>query len=231
MEGILAVAAEFGLTVIEDCAQAHGARLNGRSVGTWGAAGTYSFYPTKNLGALGDGGALVTADAALAEQARLLREYGWKERYISHIPGMNSRLDPLQAALLAVKLSHLAAENAVRRSIAARYAAAFADSALALPFVAPGVEHVYHQYVVMHAERESLRLFLRERQIGSLIHYPVPVHAQTAYAGRVLLPAGPLSVTEAICGRILSLPIHAQMTDGQIERVVAGVNAWLASQR
>jgi dTDP-4-amino-4,6-dideoxygalactose transaminase len=228
LPAILAVAAEFGLVVLEDCAQAHGARIAGRRVGAWGQAGTFSFYPTKNLGALGDGGAVTSADPAVATQLRLLREYGWKERYISHIAGMNSRLDPLQAALLAVKLPHLETENRRRQAIAARYTAAFTGSALVLPRTFPGTEPVYHQYVVQHPRREALRLFLKEHQIGSLIHYPVPIHRQPAYQNRLPLPAGPLSRTEAACERILSLPIHGQLTNEQCDRVIAAVNAWLA---
>ena len=227
MVEIMKVAETYGLTVIEDCSQAHGARLEDRAVGTFGAMGTFSFYPTKNLGALGDAGALVTGDAELAEQARLLREYGWKDRYISAVPGMNSRLDPLQAAMLGVKLSHLAEENAVRRRIAARYDAAFADLPLTLPQCFPGVEHVYHQYVVMHPRRDALRQALREQDIGTLIHYPVPVHLQPAYAGRIRLPGGPLTVTEDSCSRILSLPIHPQLTESQLERICAAVLAWV----
>ncbi len=223
------IADEYGLALVEDCAQAHGARLNGQRVGTFGAFGTFSFYPTKNLGALGDGGAIVTNDAELASNVRLLKEYGWKERYVSHVAGMNSRLDPIQAALLGVKLKHLEAENAKRREIAARYDAALADTSLVLPTVAPGAEPVYHQYVVQHENREGLRLFLRERNIGSLIHYPVPVHQQPAYAGRIALPAGPLTITEAAAGRILSLPIHAQLTDEQFDRTVAAIRDWDAS--
>lgn len=230
LPAILAVAAEFGLVVIEDCAQAHGARINGRQVGTWGQAGTFSFYPTKNLGALGDGGAVTTADPAIATQLRLVREYGWKERYISHLAGMNSRLDPLQAALLAVKLQHLNTENRRRQAIAARYTAAFRGSALILPRTFAGSEPVYHQYVVQHPRREALRLFLKERNIGSLIHYPVPVHRQPAYQDRLPLPAGPLRVTEAACERILSLPIHGQLSDEQCDRVIAAVSEWMALQ-
>jgi len=221
--------AEFHLILIEDCAQAHGARVDGRRVGTFGAMGTFSFYPTKNLGALGDGGALVTNDPELAAQARLLKEYGWKERYVSHVAGMNSRLDPIQAALLGVKLRHLEDENATRRQIAARYTEALADTSLVLPVCAPNVEPVYHQYVVQHEQRDGLREFLRQHNIGSLIHYPVPVHQQPAYLGRIGLPAGPLKVTEALAGRILSLPLHAQLTDEQFNRTVDTIRAWDAS--
>ena len=229
MHGIMEVAQEFGLAVIEDCAQAHGAKIDGQTVGTFGAFGTFSFYPTKNLGALGDGGAVVTNNQDLAEQARLLKEYGWKERYVSALAGMNTRLDPLQAAMLAVKLAHLGDENDARRAVARHYDDAFADSALALPVRADNVEHVFHQYVIQHAERDSLQQFLRDQNIGSLIHYPVPVHKQPAYEGRVALPAGPLTVTAALARRILSLPIHAQLTDGQLTRVISAVGEWLES--
>jgi dTDP-4-amino-4,6-dideoxygalactose transaminase len=229
LPAIQSICEEFGLTLIEDCAQAHGARLNGQRVGTFGAMGTFSFYPTKNLGALGDGGAVVTNQAELDAELRLLKEYGWKERYVSHIAGMNSRLDPIQAALLGVKLTHLNDENAKRREIAARYTTDLADTPLVLPACARNVEHVYHQYVIQHEQRDELQQFLRSRNIGSLIHYPVPVHQQPAYEGRILLPAGPLPVTEGLAKRILSLPIHAQFTDEQYDRTVAAVRDWIAS--
>ena len=229
LAAIQGIVEEHNLILIEDCAQAHGARLKGQRVGSFGALGTFSFYPTKNLGALGDGGAIATNDPELAAQVRLLKEYGWQERYVSHVAGMNSRLDPIQAAMLAVKLQHLDDENAKRREIAARYTAALADTPLILPACADNVEPVYHQYVVQHEQRDELQQFLRARNIGSLIHYPVPVHKQPAYEGRVELPAGPLTVTEGLAKRILSLPIHAQLTDEQFDRTVAAVRDWVAT--
>ena len=229
LPAIQGIVEEHNLILIEDCAQAHGARLKGQRVGSFGALGTFSFYPTKNLGALGDGGAIATNDPELAAQVRLLKEYGWQERYVSHVAGMNSRLDPIQAAMLAVKLQHLDDENAKRREIAARYTAALADTPLILPACADNVEPVYHQYVVQHKQRDELQQFLRARNIGSLIHYPVPVHKQPAYEGRVELPAGPLTVTEGLAKRILSLPIHAQLTDEQFDRTVAAVRDWVAT--
>ena len=229
LSAIQGIVEEHNLILIEDCAQAHGARLKGQRVGSFGALGTFSFYPTKNLGALGDGGAIATNDPELAAQVRLLKEYGWQERYVSHVAGMNSRLDPIQAAMLAVKLQHLDDENAKRREIAARYTAALADTPLILPACADNVEPVYHQYVVQHKQRDELQQFLRARNIGSLIHYPVPVHKQPAYEGRVELPAGPLTVTEGLAKRILSLPIHAQLTDEQFDRTVAAVRDWVAT--
>jgi len=230
LDAILEVAREFGLAVIEDCSQAHGARIGNRQVGTWGTAGTFSFYPTKNLGALGDGGTVVTGDPDFANRLRLLREYGWKERYVSHIPGMNSRLDPLQAAMLAVKLGHLDDENRARQAIAARYDAALRATGLILPRTYAGATHVYHQYVVQHPRREALRAFLKNHGIGSLIHYPVPVHRQPAYRDRLPLPAGPLTVTETACERILSLPIHAQLAPEACDRVIAAVTQWATVQ-
>ncbi|MBT7301812.1 MAG: erythromycin biosynthesis sensory transduction protein eryC1 [Victivallales bacterium] len=229
LSAIQGIVEEHNLILIEDCAQAHGARLKGQRVGSFGALGTFSFYPTKNLGALGDGGAIATNAPGLAAQVRLLKEYGWQERYVSHVAGMNSRLDPIQAAMLAVKLQHLDDENAKRREIAARYTAALADTPLILPACADNVEPVYHQYVVQHEQRDELQQFLRARNIGSLIHSPVPVHKQPAYEGRVELPAGPLTVTEGLAKRILSLPIHAQLTDEQFDRTVAAVRDWVAT--
>jgi dTDP-4-amino-4,6-dideoxygalactose transaminase len=229
MPAIIEAAQANDLLVIEDCSQAHGASIEGREVGSWGDMGAFSFYPTKNLGAIGDAGALVTNREELADRARLLREYGWAERYISHFPGMNTRLDPIQAAVLGAKLQFLRAENARRREIAARYDEALAGGCLELPAAAGNVYHVYHQYVVRHDRRDDLRSFLRERDIGSLIHYPVPVHAQPAYRRRVLLPAGDLAVSESVCRRILSLPIHGQMTDEHVDRVVTATREWMAS--
>src|SRR5262249_25079962 len=148
MKEIVAVAKRRGLRVVEDCAQAHGASLDGRKVGTWGDVGCFSFYPTKNLGAIGDGGAVVTSDPALAEGMRLLREYGWSERYVSSIPGWNTRLDELQAPILRVKLRHLDADNEARRGIASRYASGLHDSGLGLPQESRDAHAVYHLYVV-----------------------------------------------------------------------------------
>jgi dTDP-4-amino-4,6-dideoxygalactose transaminase len=228
LDAILDLARAYECRVIEDCAQAHGALYRDRAVGAWGDLGTFSFYPTKNLGALGDAGAVVTDDCDLARRARLLKEYGWEERYVSSFAGMNTRLDPIQAAILGAKLGALHEENARRRQIAACYTAAFADSGLMLPVCRDNVTHVYHQYVVRHPDRDSLRDWLKANGIGSLIHYPVPVHRQPAYEGRLALPAGDLAVTERICGEILSLPMHPQLTDSDVERVINAVLTWLS---
>jgi dTDP-4-amino-4,6-dideoxygalactose transaminase len=209
-EPLLAVCRRHGLRLVEDCAQAHGAGWNGRRAGSFGDAAAFSFYPTKNLGAIGDGGMVVTADAAVAERARLLRQYGWRERYVSDEVGLNSRLDPLQAALLGVMLERLDARNDGRRAAAAAYDQALAGiPGLILPGTTAGVRHVYHQYVIRCARRDALADFLRGHGVGTAVHYPVPVHRQPAYAGHHLpedLPA-----TEAAAGEILSLPMYPQL--------------------
>lgn len=225
MPAIMAVAGRHGLYVIEDCAQSHGASLRGRKTGTWGELAAFSFYPTKNLGALGDGGALVTSDPALAEAARLLREYGWRERYVSSRPGMNTRLDELQAAVLRVKLGHLDEANDRRRQIARLYDALATDGRFVLPRARPDAVHVFHQYVVRTPARDALRAYLRERGVGTLIHYPVPVHLQPAYQGRVP-EVGPLRRTEEIVRTVLSLPLYPELTEDQVNGVVQQLHAW-----
>jgi len=218
MPSILELVKRQGLYVIEDCAQSHGATLDGRMTGAWGDIAAFSFYPTKNLGALGDGGMVVTDNPALAERVRLLQQYGWRERYISDIPGGNSRLDELQAAILRVKLRGLDKGNMRRQSLAQTYNALLADVGLTLPEVRSGVTHVYHQYVVRLPQRDALRTYLRQAGIGTLIHYPAPVHLQPAYQGRLPIVA-PLPWTEQVAKQVLSLPIFPQLSDDQARRV------------
>lgn len=227
MAALTEIARRYDLLLIEDCAQAHGALIGGRRVGTWGNVAAFSFYPTKNLGALGDGGAVVTNEAALAERVRLLREYGWRERYVSEVAGLNSRLDEVQAGVLRVKLRHLDEENRRRQAIAKAYDEMLAASELQLPVVRDDAAHVYHQYVVQCAARDELRAHLREQGIGTLIHYPVPVHLQPAYRDRVAVPRGGLPVTEQAARRILSLPLYPQLSDEQVARVCAAVQSCL----
>ena len=228
MRTICDIARRYDLKVIEDCAQAHGAtihRMRGK-VGVFGDAAAFSFYPTKNLGALGDGGAVVTNDAEVAERVGLLREYGWRERYVSDQPGFNSRLDELQAAVLRVKLKYLDEENALRREIARIYDDRLAPASLRLPERPGGVESVYHQYVARCDERDGLREHLREQGVGTLVHYPVPVHLQPAYRNRVPVHRGALPATEQAAREVLSLPMHAQLSDAQVERVCEVINRW-----
>lgn len=228
---IVEVARDYGIWVIEDCAQAHGAVWHGRKVGTFGSLAAFSFYPTKNLGALGDGGAVVTDDTRLAERVRLLREYGWRERYVSTLAGVNTRLDELQAAILRVKLTYLDKDNERRIQLAQLYGDALAGhSGLTLPGTANGATHVYHQYVIRTAERESLRDHLRARGTGTLIHYPVPIHRQPAYAHLAKI-AAPLLETERTVGEILSLPLFPELSEQQLATVIDQIRGWQSGRR
>ncbi|MCS6933235.1 MAG: DegT/DnrJ/EryC1/StrS family aminotransferase [Acetobacteraceae bacterium] len=222
---ILGPCREAGVKVIEDVSQAHGATLGEAKLGTLGDAAAFSLYPTKNLGALGDAGVLATADAELAERIAALRQYGWKRRYVSDLVGVNSRLDELQAAVLRVRLPRLEAANARRQAIAAAYDAALSGGPVSPPMRRPGATHVFHQYVVRSREREAVQARLKEQGVATAIHYPMPVHAQPAYAGRVPLgPAGCVE-TEAAAREILSLPIFPEMTEEQVERVCSALAA------
>ncbi|MBI2939538.1 MAG: DegT/DnrJ/EryC1/StrS family aminotransferase, partial [Chloroflexi bacterium] len=222
---ILAIARRYGLRVIEDCAQAHGAQYRGRRVGSWGDLGCFSFYPTKNLGALGDGGMVVGNDPALAERARRLREYGWAERYVSHLAGWNSRLDEIQAAILRVKLRHLDADNAARGQLAARYDDGLTGTGLVTPTRRPASTHVYHLYVVRAPGRDDLQAALRAQGIGALAHYPVPVHLQPAYRGR-LRGGDHLPETERAAREVLSLPMYPELTEEDQRTVVEAVRGY-----
>ena len=223
LDAILALAQRYGVRVVEDCAQCHGARLGGRRLGAFGDLAAFSFYPTKNLGAFGDGGMVVTGDAALAQRVAELRQYGWRERYVSATTGVNSRLDPLQAAILGVKLRRLDADNAAREAIAALYDAGLGATALARPARPPGGTHVFHQYVVRHAKRDALREALRRGGVGTGIHYPVPVHLQPAYAGRISIGPGGLGESERAAAEVLSLPIYPQLDAADARRVIAAL--------
>ena len=218
MESIRKIADKNDLFVIEDCAQSHGASKDGSRVGTMGHMGAFSFYPTKNLGALGDAGAVITDDIDLIDKVRRLREYGWTERYVSDIPGINSRMDPLQAAILRVKLASLDAENERRRLHAQRYCKMLHNSPVKIPYVQKDVQHVYHQYVIQTAKRDELRKHLLGLGIGTGIHYPVPVHKQPAYQGRVG-SSGKLTNTEKVADRILSLPMYPELLSTEVDIV------------
>ena len=225
LQPILEIGDRYHVPVIEDCAQAHGATYHGRRVGGWGIIGCFSFYPTKNLGAIGDGGMVVTRDAALAERVRLLREYGWRERYISSISGWNSRLDELQAAILRVKLAYLDKENARRRHLAGLYHTLLAETPLTLPREMPYGQPVYHLYVVRSPQRDALRAYLAARGVQTGIHYPVPVHLQPAYA-TLGYTAGSLPVTEQIAREILSLPLFPELEESALRNVAGAIKAF-----
>ncbi|MFT3829273.1 MAG: DegT/DnrJ/EryC1/StrS family aminotransferase [Opitutaceae bacterium] len=233
MPEILALAAERGLLVVEDCAQAHGAAIGERKMGTLGHAAAFSFYPTKNLAALGDGGAVVTNDPRIAADAQALRQYGWRERYVSTGEGgRNSRLDELQAAVLRVRLGHLTAENARRRELAALYVSELAGTGLTLP-PQPGAEAVpvFHQYAVRTAGRERLRLWLEARGIVAQALYPVPLHRQPAFARWAPAEAGALAECERCCAEALSLPVHPALHDADVRAVAGAVRAWVQAGR
>ena len=219
MGPIVEIARRHGLVVIEDACQAHGARSDGHRAGSLGDAAAFSFYPSKNLGALGDGGMLVTNDPGVAETVRVLRDYGQQEKYHHVVRGFNRRLDTIQAAFLRVKLRHLDAWSEARRAHAEAYGRLLAGTGVELPVTAPGVEHVWHLYVIRAGDRDGLRAHLGKARISTGIHYPIPIHLQPAYAdlgyGR-----GSFPVAEAAAAEMLSLPMYAELTDEAIERVV-----------
>ncbi len=222
LDPILDFARRHGLRVVEDASQAHGARYRGRRVGTFGDAGCFSFYPGKNLGAYGDAGGLVTDDDALAERVRFLRNYGQEVKYKHVVKGYNLRLDTLQAAVLSVKLPHLDNWNARRLAHAAAYTHALEGVGdLKLPRVIYG-DHVFHLYVIRTARRNALQNHLTERGIATVIHYPVPIHLQAAYAD-LGYPRGTFPTTERLADEILSLPMYAELTPEQQDYVVAAV--------
>ncbi len=218
---ILEIARGHDLAVLEDCAQAHGASYRGRRVGTWGDSAAFSFYPTKNLGAYGDGGAILTDDAQLAEDVRLTRQYGWRVHYESESQGLNSRLDELQAAILSVKLKHLDEWNRARRARAALYTELLPNRNVRVPVEMPYGEHVYHLYVVQCARREELAAFLKARGIGTAIHYPTAIHLQRAY--RHLAAEGSLPVAERLAREILSLPLYPELPLDDVRAVARAI--------
>jgi dTDP-4-amino-4,6-dideoxygalactose transaminase len=221
---IAALCAQRGVPLFEDCAQAHGASVDGKRTGTFGDAASFSFYPTKNLGALGDGGAVVTSDASIAERMRALRQYGWSEKYKVQVAGArNSRLDEMQAAILGAFLPGLDAANARRRAIAERYSAELNHPEVQVPN-ASGAAYVGHLYVVRSPRRDALRAHLREAGIASDVHYPIPDHRQPLFGDRYADLR--LENTERLAADILTLPCYPEMSDENVDRVIAAVNAW-----
>lgn len=223
MDAILPIARRHGLKVIEDCAQATGGCHRGQRLGTLGDAGCFSFYPTKNLGAIGDGGAVVTRHDGVAERLRALREYGWRGDRIAHVAGVNSRLDELQAAILRVKLPHLDADNAKRRVIADRYDGEL-GGLLRIPARRSEADHVFHLYVTRVADRDGLATRLRERGVSAAIHYAQAAHQQPAYRSR-LAGAGTLVETERVVGEILTLPIYPELSLAEVDTVIDALKA------
>jgi dTDP-4-amino-4,6-dideoxygalactose transaminase len=225
MPAIAQLCLDRGLLLLEDAAQSHGAHIGGIKAGAWGDAAAFSFYPGKNLGALGDAGALTSKDARLAEMVRALRNYGSHEKYKNLVLGPNDRLDEMQAAFLRVKLPHLDADNARRREIAARYRGEIVHPGVRLPFVRAGEEsHVWHLFVVRVHERAAFQRRLLDRGVNTAIHYPIAPHQQKAYVkslGQLKLP-----LTETLHREVVSLPISSSLTDQQVEYVINQVNMW-----
>ncbi|MGA8192524.1 MAG: DegT/DnrJ/EryC1/StrS family aminotransferase [Acetobacteraceae bacterium] len=219
LDPIIGACRRHGVPIVEDCAQAHGATIGERKVGTFTEIATFSFYPTKNLGALGDGGMVSTQDVELGASVAALRQYGWRNHYISDAVGVNSRLDELQAAILRVKLQHLDAQNARRRAIAAAYDAALRGTPLTPPARRNGVGHVFHLYVLRVPDRSSVQARLRAAGIGTGIHYPSPVHLQPAYRERIATGPSGCRASEIAAGQVLSLPIYPELSDQQVAQV------------
>ncbi len=227
MNPVVQFARQNNLFILEDCSQAHGALHRGRKVGSWGDIGAFSFYPTKNLGAFGDGGAVVTGNPELAEKVRLLRQYGWKEHYISSVKGMNSRLDELQAGILRVKLKHLDEWNMRRRQLAGLYDELLSGTDLILPVQPENSKHVFHQFVIRHPQRDALREYLKGSGIHSLVHYPVPIHLQPAYSD-LGYPVGSLPNTELASREVLSLPLYPELTEEKVNLICQAVIEFLS---
>ncbi|PIE32001.1 erythromycin biosynthesis sensory transduction protein eryC1 [candidate division KSB3 bacterium] len=227
MAQLLEIAHRHSIPVIEDCAQAHGAKYRSRKAGTMGQIGCFSFYPSKNLGAYGDGGALVTSDPELAQKLRMLRNYGQHRRYEHEIKGINSRLDDLQAAILHAKLEFLDMWNERRRQIASLYHEGLQDLPVITPQEKRDCYHVYHLYVLQSEERDDLQTFLAEQGVRTLIHYPIPVHLQKAYAD-LGYTRGAFPVTEGVADNILSLPMYPQLRDDEISQVIDEVRRFFS---
>ncbi len=226
MDALGKLAGQHDFRLIEDCSQAHGALWKGQKVGTFGDTAAFSCYPTKNLGAIGDAGLAFTKDAGLAARIQTLRQYGWRERYISDEVGMNSRLDELQAAILRIKLRHLDVDNARRQAIARCYDEVLADLDLVRPVLDPG--HVFHQYTITTGARDELKAHLAARNIIAGILYPAPIHLQPAYHEYAQVHSLSLTVSESVCRDLLCLPIHQHLTDEELDRVIGGVRSFFS---
>ncbi|HEY4319061.1 MAG TPA: DegT/DnrJ/EryC1/StrS family aminotransferase [Herbaspirillum sp.] len=227
MPQIMALAKQHDLLVLEDCAQAHGAQLRNRAAGSWGDAAAFSFYPGKNLGALGDGGAVTTDDTELATLVRALGNYGSSVKYRHDYPGVNSRLDEIQAAMLLVKLAYLDDATARRRELAERYLSHIRHPLIRLPGVTEDRAHVWHLFVIACPQRDALKEYLAQRGIATMIHYPHPIDAHKPYAGLTLPPA---SAAMALHDTILSLPLYPTLTDAAQDHVITSLNLFSASR-
>lgn len=223
MKPVVELADKYKLRLVEDCAQSHGAMFDGKMTGTFGDIGCFSFYPSKNLGAFGDAGAVVTDSEELAKQIRIIRNYGSEKRYYNKVVGANSRLDEMQAALLRVRLAHLSEINEERRILCERYTEKLQNEKIILPSVRSGSTTVWHQYVIRCKDRNGLQKYLEKKEIGTLIHYPIPPHLSEAYAS-LGMEKGMLPITEEYAEEVLSLPLYSGMTYEEQDYVIAALN-------
>ena len=225
MEPIVSLCKKYHLRLVEDCAQSHGACYRGQMTGTFGDIGCFSFYPSKNLGAFGDGGAIVTNDENIAKDMKIYRNYGSEKRYYNKVVGTNSRLDELQAGLLRVRLSHMEELTTEKQAIGARYLAELHNDKITLPKLLDGATHVYHQFVIRCKERDRLIAYLNEKEIGTIIHYPIPPHLAEAY--RYLgFREGDFPITETLANEVLSIPMYNGMTKEEQDYVIDAINAF-----
>ncbi len=223
MKPVMEIAEKYGLRVVEDCAQSHGACFGGQMTGTFGDIGCFSFYPSKNLGAFGDGGAIVTNDAGIADDVRVFRNYGSEKRYYNKVVGTNSRLDEMQAGLLRVRLSHMAELEEDKRNLCKRYLAELKNGNIVLPTIREGATHIWHQFVIKAERRQELIDYLNEREIGTIIHYPIPPHLSEAYQ-YLGIERGSLPITERYAETVLSIPLYNGMTDEEQTYVIDAIN-------
>ncbi|SFS85550.1 dTDP-4-amino-4,6-dideoxygalactose transaminase [Succinivibrio dextrinosolvens] len=225
MEPIMKLAKKYNLRVVEDCAQSHGAKFNGKNTGTFGDIGCFSFYPSKNLGAFGDAGAIVTDNPEIMEAVKVFRNYGSEKRYYNRVVGTNSRLDELQAGLLRVRLSHMQELEDEKRAICERYLREIKNNLIELPKIRTGATHIWHQFVIRCEKRNELIQYLDKKGVGSIIHYPIPPHLSEAY--RYLgLPKGSLPITEKYADTVLSIPLFVGMTKEEQDHVIETINSF-----
>ena len=225
MKPIVELCKKYNLRLVEDCAQSHGAKFAGKMTGTFGDIGCFSFYPSKNLGAFGDAGAIVTNDASLAEEVRIFRNYGSEKRYYNRVVGTNSRLDEIQAGLLRVRLSHMKELEEEKRNISMKYLTEINSPRIILPHIREGATHIWHQFVVRTPQRQELISYLEKRNIGTLIHYPIPPHLSQAYQ-YLHIAKGSLPITEEYAESVLSIPLYNGMTNEEQEYVIDAINSW-----
>ena len=225
MEPIMELAKKYNLRVVEDCAQSHGAKFNGQATGTFGDIGCFSFYPSKNLGAFGDAGAIVTNDPQIADDVRVYRNYGSEKRYYNKVVGTNSRLDEMQAGLLRVRLSHMDELEQEKRRICERYLDELNNAKIELPQIREGATHIWHQFVIRCSERDDLIKYLDNKGIGTIIHYPIPPHLSEAYQ-YLGLNKGCLPITESYAETVLSIPLYNGMTKEEQDYIIQCINAF-----